>query len=102
MRNARYANAAAGLKNLHQLIQLRWVAAIGQIFTIEVAYYSLGLSMPVHEMLLVVGCLVLFNIVSLLRWRTGHAVRQVELFLALLIDVAVLTCLLYTSPSPRD
>lgn len=97
VRNARYANAAAGLKNLHQLIQLRWVAAIGQIFTIEVAYYSLGLAMPVREMLLVVGCLVLFNIVSHLRWRTGHAVRQVELFLALLIDVAVLTVQLYLS-----
>ncbi|AVS99482.1 histidine kinase [Paracidovorax avenae] len=97
VRNARYANAAAGLKNLHQLIQLRWVAAIGQVFTIEVAYYSLGLSLPVREMLMVVGCLVLFNLVSLLRWRTGHGVRNVELFLALLIDVAVLTVQLYLS-----
>ncbi|WP_442866844.1 ATP-binding protein [Acidovorax sp. NCPPB 4044] len=96
-RNARYANAAAGLKNLHQLIQLRWVAVIGQVFTIEVAYYSLGLSLPMHEMLMVVGCLALFNVVSLLRWRTGHSVRQVELFLALLIDVAVLTVQLYLS-----
>ncbi|CAM3354493.1 Signal transduction histidine kinase [Paracidovorax anthurii] len=96
-RNARSANAAAGLKNLHQLIQLRWVAVIGQVFTIEVAYYSLGLTLPVREMLMVVGCLALFNIVSLLRWRTGHGVRHVELFLALLIDVAVLTVQLYLS-----
>ena len=34
---ARFANAAAGLKNLHQLIQLRWVAVVGQLLTIEAA-----------------------------------------------------------------
>jgi two-component system sensor histidine kinase RegB len=51
----------------------------------------------VREMLLVVGCLALFNVVSLLRLRTGVVVRNVELFLALLIDVAVLTVQLYLS-----
>lgn len=87
----------AGLKNLHQLIQLRWIAVVGQIFTIEVAYYTLNLPLPVSEMLMVVGCLAIFNVVSLLRWRTGRGVRNVELFLALLVDVAVLTVQLYLS-----
>ena len=94
---ARSADAAAGLKNLHQLIQLRWIAVIGQIFTIEVAHYSLNLPLPMREMLLVVACLVVFNVVSFLRWRTGKGVRNVELFLALLVDVAVLTVQLYLS-----
>lgn len=93
----RSADAAAGLKNLHQLIQLRWIAVVGQIFTIEVAYYSLHLPLPAREMLLVVGCLVVYNVVSFLRWRTGRGVRDVELFLALLVDVAVLTVQLYLS-----
>ena len=96
-RAPRSANTAAGLKNLQQLIQLRWIAVIGQVFTIEVAHYSLGLALPLREMLMVVGCLAAFNTVSLLRWRTGRGVRNVELFLALLIDVAVLTVQLYLS-----
>ena len=90
-RNARSADAAAGIKNLQQLIELRWIAVVGQVFTIEMAHHSLGLKLPLQEMLLVVGCLAVFNVVSLLRLRTGRAVRNVELFLALLIDVAVLT-----------
>lgn len=96
-RAIRSPRAHAGLKNLHQLIQLRWIAVIGQIFTIEVAYYTLHLALPVQEMLLVVGCLAIFNVVSMLRWRTGRGVRNVELFLALLVDVAVLTVQLYLS-----
>ncbi len=96
-RKVHSANAAAGLKNLHQLIQLRWIAVVGQVFTIEVAHYSLRLQLPLREMLTVAGCLVVFNIVSLLRWRTGRGVRNVEMFLALLVDVAALTSQLYLS-----
>ena len=96
-RHARSADAAAGIKNLQQLIQLRWIAVVGQVFTIELAHYSLDLALPLREMLLVVGCLAVFNVASLLRLRTGLAVRNVELFLALLIDVAVLTVQLYLS-----
>src|SRR5690606_25394491 len=97
VRKARSADTAAGLKNLHQLIQLRWFAVIGQVFTIEVAHYSLGLPLPLSEMLLVVACLAGYNGVSWLRWRTGHGVQPVELLLALLVDVAVLTVQLYLS-----
>ena len=81
-RSPRAADAAAGIKNLQQLIELRWIAVVGQVFTIEVAHYSLNLTLPLREMLLVVGCLALFNVVSLLRLRTGVTVRTVELFLA--------------------
>ncbi|MGD9773615.1 ATP-binding protein [Diaphorobacter sp.] len=94
---ARSADAAAGLKNLHQLIQLRWIAVVGQLFTIEVAHYVLHLPLPLREMLMVVGCLALYNAISFLRWRTGHGVRNAELFLALLVDVAVLTVQLHLS-----
>lgn len=96
-RKVQSANAAAGLKNLHQLIQLRWIAVIGQVLTIEAVYYSMLLPLPLRQMLTVAGCLALFNMVSLLRWRTGRGVRNVELFLALLVDVAVLTTQLYLS-----
>ncbi len=40
------ANTSAGLRNLHQLIQLRWIAVVGQVFTIEVAHFTLHLQLP--------------------------------------------------------
>lgn len=94
---ARYANAAAGLKNLHQLIQLRWIAVVGQLLTIEATHYSLGMALPIQEMLTIVGCMVVFNIVSLIRWRTRRSVHEVEIFIALLVDVGALTAQLYLS-----
>lgn len=96
-RNPRSADAAAGIKNLQQLIELRWIAVVGQVVTIEMAHYSLGLRLPLREMLLVVACLAVFNVVSVLRLRMGPGVRNVELFLALLVDVAALTVQLYLS-----
>ena len=41
--------------------------------------------------------MVVFNIASLLRWRTRQGVHDVELFIGLLIDVAALTAQLYLS-----
>lgn len=96
-RNERSADAAAGIKNLQQLIELRWTAVVGQVLTIVLSHYSLGLLLPIQQMLLVVACLAAFNVISLLRLRTGRIVRDVELFLALLTDVAVLTVQLYLS-----
>ena len=97
LNQARSANAAAGLKNLHQLIQLRWIAVVGQLLTIEATHYSLGMPLPLREMLTIVGCMVLFNLASLVRWRRGRSVHEIEIFLALLVDVAALTAQLYLS-----
>lgn len=97
LHKARSASAAAGRKNLQQLIQLRWIAVVGQLLTIEVTHYSLRLPLPLHAMLAIVGCLVLINLASLLRWRTRRPVHDIELFFALLVDVAALTALLYLS-----
>lgn len=96
-RHEHSAEAAAGIKNLQQLIELRWTAVVGQVFTIELTHYSLGLQLPIREMLVLVGCLASFNVISQMRLRTGRIVRNVELFLALLVDVAVLTLQLYLS-----
>lgn len=96
-RSARSADAAAGLKNLLQLIELRWLAVVGQVLTMVIAHYRLRLPLPLAEMLLAVGCLAVFNALSWLRWRSGLQVRPVELLLALLVDVAVLTVQLYLS-----
>lgn len=91
------ARDATGLKNLLLLIQLRWIAVVGQVITIEVVHYGLRIRLPMEAMLTVLGMLVAVNIASLLRWRTQRIVSNTELFIALLVDVALLTAQLYLS-----
>lgn len=88
---------AAGLKNLQQLIQLRWIAVFGQIVTIEVVRYGLDIAIPIEHMLAVLAGLALFNLLSLVRWRTQRRVPSAEILLGLLVDVAALTIQLYLS-----
>ncbi|MBN8750337.1 Sensor histidine kinase RegB [Xylophilus ampelinus] len=88
---------ATGLKNLQQLIQLRWIAVFGQIVTIEVVHYGFRIPIPIEQMLVVLGCLVGFNVLSLLRWRTRREVTNAELMVALLVDIGMLTAQLYLS-----
>ncbi|MGJ7487903.1 ATP-binding protein [Variovorax sp. LT2P21] len=86
-----------GLKNMQQLIQLRWLAVFGQVVTIEVAHYGFRIPLPLEPMLIVLAVLIGFNVASLLRWRTGREATNTELFVAMLVDVATLTAQLYLS-----
>jgi two-component system sensor histidine kinase RegB len=88
---------AAGHHNMLQLIQLRWLAVIGQVVTIYVVSAGFGIALPLQQMLVVLACLVAFNLFSQLRWRKRRAVANGELFFALLVDVASLTAQLYFS-----
>ncbi|GLS20822.1 two-component sensor histidine kinase [Labrys miyagiensis] len=84
-------------KNLYLLIQLRWLAVIGQVVTILFVDLVLGIPLPLIEMAVVIAFLVALNVVSLLRHRNQDAVSNTELFLELLLDVAALTVQLYLS-----
>ncbi len=88
---------ATGIRNMQQLIQLRWIAVVGQVVTILVVYYGLGIHLPLHQMLVVLACLAAFNAASRLRWRSHHVVTNGELFAVLLVDVGMLTAQLYLS-----
>ncbi len=88
---------ATGLKNMQQLIQLRWLAVVGQVATIAIVHFGFGIRLPLDRMLAVLGCLAAFNLVSMLHWRTLREVRNGELFVALLVDVCTLTLQLYFS-----
>ncbi|WP_296510395.1 ATP-binding protein [Rhodoferax sp.] len=90
-------DASAGLRNLHQLIQLRWIAAAGQLLTIQATHYSLGMKIPLEPMLAIVGAVAFFNLACLMRWHSRQPVYEVELFFGLLVDVAALTAQLYLS-----
>ena len=93
----RQTELVTGRKNMLLLIQLRWIAVVGQIVTIEFAVYGLGIQLPMHTMLAALGILLAFNIVSLVRWRARREFSQTELFVSLLVDVAMLTTQLYLS-----
>jgi len=86
-----------GHKSMLQLIQLRWVAVLGQAGTIIVAVFSFDIQLPLPHMLGVLACLIAFNIGSYMRWHERLFVTNCELFLALLVDVATLTAQLYFS-----
>ncbi len=88
---------ATGLKNMQQLVQLRWIAVVGQIATIAVVHFGFGIRLPLDHMLEVLACLVAFNVASLLHWRSHRKVSNGELFVALLVDVGTLTAQLYLS-----
>jgi two-component system sensor histidine kinase RegB len=88
---------SSGHKNMQQLIQLRWIAVVGQITTIAVVTLIFGIDLPVRHMLEVLVCLVAFNIASHLRWHERPFVSNKELFLAMLVDVGILTAQLYLS-----
>jgi len=87
----------AGHKNMLHLIQLRWIAVLGQITTITAATLGFGISLPLPQMLSVLACLIAFNIGSHLRWHERQIVTNGELFHALLVDVGSLTAMLYFS-----
>ena len=91
------AEHSAGRKNMMLLIQLRWIAVIGQITTIAVVTQGFGIQLQLPYMLQVLACLIAFNIASHLRWHERSTVSNNELFLALLVDVASLTLQLYFS-----
>lgn len=86
-----------GRKNLLLLIQLRWIAMFGQLATILLVHFGLGIVLPVGQMLVVMLGLLLLNGVSMVRLKLPKAIGNTELFLSLLIDVATLTILLSLS-----
>jgi len=84
-------------KNLQLLVQLRWLAVVGQVITILVVHFWFGIALPLTQMAIVIAFLVGLNLLSLVRHDRPGIVSNTELFLALLLDVAALTVQLYLS-----
>jgi two-component system sensor histidine kinase RegB len=81
---------------MRQLVQLRWLAVIGQLFAILLVHFGLGITLPLAPMLVMVALLALANILFSWTLRRYWVVRG-ELLLALLLDMLVLTAQLYLS-----
>ncbi|MCI4589257.1 ATP-binding protein [Sphingobium sp. BYY-5] len=88
---------AAGRKNMALLVQLRWIAIAGQIATILLVHYGMGIHLPMVPMLVVPSIAVAMNLGSLMVLRGRTDISHAELFLALLFDVIALTTQLYLS-----
>ena len=89
--------SSAGHKNMLQLIQLRWIAMLGQVSTIALAILVFDIKLPLLQISYVLAALIAFNIASHLRWHEEIKVSNKELFFALLVDVSILTMQLYLS-----
>jgi two-component system sensor histidine kinase RegB len=86
-----------GQQNMLQLIQLRWIAVIGQVLTIAYVSLVFRIELPLLAMAAVLCFLIGLNLFSLYRPRAIDDVRNGSLLTALLLDVFALTALLYMS-----
>jgi two-component system sensor histidine kinase RegB len=83
-------------QNMRQLLQLRWMAVAGQLITILVVQFALGIDLPLFPMMVIIALQAFANIVSFLLVTRGR-VTNVELMLGLLFDVGSLTAQLSLS-----
>ncbi|MEX8192476.1 ATP-binding protein [Comamonas guangdongensis] len=85
-------------QNMQLLIQLRWIAVIGQVVTISLVHYGFHITLPLLPMALVLVALVATNL-AYIYWSQGlhRPVTSRSVFYALLADVLALTIQLYLS-----
>jgi two-component system sensor histidine kinase RegB len=88
--------------NLLLLVQLRWIAVIGQVVTITVVERLMHVRLPAPSMAVVLAIFIIGNVVSLLRLQWPSEVTNRELLLSLCFDALVLTALLYLSGGARN
>ncbi|MBH1997808.1 MAG: HAMP domain-containing histidine kinase [Sphingomonadaceae bacterium] len=88
---------AAGRKNMALLVQLRWIAIAGQVATVLIVHFAMGIRLPLPSMLVVPTIAAAMNLGSLMVLRRRTDISHAELFLALLFDVLALTTQLYLS-----
>jgi two-component system sensor histidine kinase RegB len=84
-------------KNMALLIQLRWIAVVGQIITIATVQFGLGIDLPVASMALVLTGLIALNLTSYAWLRGQTEVTGRALLLVLVLDMAALTAQLWFS-----
>jgi two-component system, sensor histidine kinase RegB len=84
-------------KNMMLLVQLRWIAVIGQIITIVAVQFGLGIQLPLRPMAAVLGAVVLLNLICFAWLQNRTAVSKHSLLMVLILDVIALTAQLYLS-----
>jgi two-component system sensor histidine kinase RegB len=98
--------------NIQWLARLRWTEIAGQAATVLVAQFLLGGTLPIAQLLIVVGVGLITNIAIELyffgdrRQRGASAqprpVHEWQVALVMMIDIAILTALLYWTGGPDN
>jgi two-component system sensor histidine kinase RegB len=83
--------------NLRRVTLLRGLIVLGQVLTVLVAVYGLEVGLPLAALLAVIVLYAAASVMTWLRLRWTYPVSEAELFAQLLLDVVVLTTLLYLS-----
>src|SRR5262245_48693445 len=86
--------------SLPWLTRLRWGGVAGQLLTVAVGHWTLGLTLPVLPVLAMIGICVLTNL-ALVRWlHAGGSAGPALCGGVLALDTVVLTALLHASGGP--
>ena len=83
--------ADAGRRNMLLLTQLRWLAVGGQLVTVAVVKFALGIDLPMTQLLMSTATLAALNIASHVLIASGARFSDGALAAALLFDVGALT-----------
>lgn len=86
---------APQLRSLRRLIGLRAIEVFGQLATIVIVVYGMDMAVPVTRLLMLTVGLALITLLTWWRSQQPWLVTDVELASHLLIDIGVLTGLLY-------
>ncbi len=84
-------------KNLLQLLYLRLIAIIAQVATILFSNYFLKISLPLHEMMLIVLVLSCVNLLSFYSYKKEIFIHDKRLVLELIFDVTAFAAQIYLS-----
>jgi two-component system, sensor histidine kinase RegB len=88
---------AASARNMVLLIQLRWMAVIGQLATIWFVSHELHIQLPLPQLVAIPALLALVNLATMAMGTEREGYSYVELIGALMLDVIALTWQLYLS-----
>ena len=80
---------------LSNLIKIRWIAIIGQLFAILISYSYLKISLPIIACLLIIFISILVNFFSFFTKKINNYLKDNEAFYFLLFDTLQLGFLLY-------
>lgn len=95
-RNAHHFPPASG-RNMALLVQLRWMAVVGQLVTIWVTVDLLGVHLPLPQLVAVPVLLALVNSATWIMGREREGYSHLELLAALMLDVGSLAWQLWFS-----
>ena len=89
-----FRDGAPGRVRLHTVSLIRWVAVIGQLFTILFVHFSLGIALPLAALISAVALSALVNLALALRLKATTRLPERSAATLFAFDILQLSCLL--------